>query len=543
MAAVEDRVLTKVLKSGSFQEVIKRGLTEEHFLNPDSKLIFRFLKQHWYNPATSGTLPTIQRVRQRWPAFSLTATSADEEGALIALIDELKMKSFESDVWAMSDYFKELVEEDPKNAIGVLKKRLLEIEIKLNTGEESTGLGLQELLSMAKEHYNNAQTGAIYGVPWPWPCLTEDTLGKRGGDFVVFYGRMKSMKTWILLYCAAVDYLNHNKRVLIWSKEMSPLKLGLRMATLLARVDYQLFKKGLLPPKMREHCFNVLESLVTGNVKHDLRRGLSTGMRDMLLLGGKHAPRNLEGLKQHVDQFQPDVIYLDSFYHMDSARSEQMTVRWQRVATVAEDVKAYAEDVGLPIVAVHQANRYGEKTFGNTLADLADADVIAREADLIIRVLKTPGYNELHEEEYEEEFIRMVRDKKIAPIPSVRRNLPRIKLGKDELVAPHVAENARLMEKLQEQAGIRRVGGELALVMGGNREGTLEAFTIKAIPSYNFNIISDKPDMKKIKEWMKIDEKEDDAPTAKKGQPSEHRVQPKTSSADFSKALANSGMK
>jgi len=537
MAALEDRVLTKILKSGSFNEATQRGLCEEHFLNPDSRMIFRFLKQHWYNPATSGTLPTIQRVRQRWPAFTLTATSQDEEGALIALIDELKMKSFESDVWAFSDYFKELVEEDPVNAIAVMKKRMMEIEVKLSTGEQSRGMGLQEILSMAKEHYDNAQTGAIYGVPWPWPCLTEDTLGKRGGDFVVFYGRMKSMKTWILLYCAAVDYLNHNKRVMVWSKEMSPMKLGLRMATLLARVDYQLFKKGLLPPKVRESCFNVLESLITGNVKHDLRRGLATGMRDLVLLAGKDAPRNLEGLKEKVNQFQPDVIYLDSFYHMDSARSEQMTVRWQRVATMAEDVKAYAEDVHLPIVAVHQANRYGEKTFGNTLADLADADVIAREADLIIRVLKPPGYNELHEEEYEEEFIRMLRDKKVAPTPAQRR-LPRIKLGKEEVQGSGPSVNARLMEKLQEQSGIKRVGGELALVLGGNREGTLEAFTIKAIPSYNFNLITDKPDMKRVKEWMKIDDKGDDSPDTKKD-----KAQPKTSSADFSKALANSGMK
>jgi replicative DNA helicase len=535
MAALEDRVLTKILKSGEMYEALRHGVCEEHFLNPDSKMIFRFLKQHWYNPSTNGTLPTIQRVRQRWPAFTLTATSQDEEGALVALIDELKLKSFESDAWALSEYFRELVAEDPVAAVRMMKKRLLEMEVKLNTGEQSSGMGLQEILSMAKEHYEGAQTGAIFGVPWPWPCLTEDTLGKRGGDFTVFYGRMKSMKTWILLYCAVVDYLNHNKRVLIWSKEMSPLKLGLRLATLLARIDYQLFKKGLLPPKMRDHCFAMLEALVTGNAKKDLKRSAAVGMRDILMLAGHQAPRNLEGLKEKVEEFQPDVIYLDSFYHMDSQRSEQITVRWQRVATMAEDVKAYAEDVHLPIVAVHQANRLGEKTYGNTLADLADADVIAREADLIIRVLKSPGYTGLHETEYEEEFVRMLRDAKAAPIP--RRRLPRIKLGVEDQ-ADKRSVNSYLMSKLSAEAGIRRVGGELALVMGGNREGTLEAFTIKAVPSYNFNLISDKPDMKKIKEWMKIDERTDGDMPVKKD-----RAQPKTSSADFSQALANSGMK
>jgi replicative DNA helicase len=539
MAALEDRVLTKILKSGSLAEAIQRGTCEEHFLNSDSRNIFKFLKQHWFNPNTAGTLPTIQRVRQRWPAFTLTATSMDEEGALIALVDELKMKSFESDVRSVSDYFKELVDEDPENAVRVLKARFIELELRLNSGGENPGMGLQDILSMAEEHYEGAQTGAIYGVPWPWQCLTEDTLGKRAGDFIVFYGRMKSMKTWVLLYCAAMDYLQHNRRVLVWSREMSPLKLGLRMATLLSKVDYQLFKKGLLPPKMREHCFNVLQSLTKGNAKHDLRRGTSTGLRDMLLLGGKHAPKDLEGLKKKVDDFEPDVIYLDSFYHMDSQRSAQMTVRWQRVATVAEDVKAYAEDSSLPIVAVHQANRYGEKTYGNTLADMADADVIAREADLIIRMLKSPGYNELHEEDYEEEFIRVLQNSRAAPLPK-NRHLPRIHLTRDAVQATQAPGlNPRLMEHLLRENGLKRVGGELALVMGGNREGTLEAFTIKAIPSYNFGLISDKPDMKKLKEWMKIDEKEDDKPVS----PKKGGVTPKTSPADYAQAVANSNWK
>lgn len=534
MAALEDRVLTMIMQEGSLAEPLRRNLVEEHFLNPESRSIYRFLKQHWFNPRTAGSLPSLERVQARWPAFQLTAVEHNEQ--LRARIDELKWKAFQSDVWGLADYFKELVEEDPENAMSVLKARAQEIEFRYHNEEVGAGMGLQEILSMAKEHYDGALSGSIYGIPWPWPCLTEDTLGKRAGDFVVFYGRMKSMKTWILLFCAAMDYLDHNKRVLIWSKEMSPLKLGLRMASLLSRVDYQLFKKGLLPPRIRDHCFRVLNSLVTGNVRHDLKEGAEVGTRDLLLLAGKDAPRELEGLKQKVQEFQPDVIYLDSFYHMDSERSAKTnpSQRWQRVAALAEDIKAYAEDVGLPIIAVHQANRYGEKTYGNTLADLADADVIAREADLIIRVLKGPTFRELHEEEYEVEFERLLRNQKIVH-PKGRR-LPRIKLGRKDA---HLM-NEQLMERIAEQSKVPRVGGELALVLGGNREGVLEAFTIKAVPSYNFSIITDRPDMKFLKEWMKLDEKaeEDGAAVVKT-----KKAKPKTSAADFSQALAESGMK
>jgi hypothetical protein len=326
---------------------------------------------------------------------------------------------------------------------------------------------------------------------------------------------MKSMKTWILLHCAAVDFMDHNRRVLVWSREMSELKLGLRMAALLARVDYQLFKKGLLPPRLQKVAFSILESLVRGNAKLDVRRGAARGTRDLLLLAGRKAPLNLEGLKTKIKEFEPDVVYLDSFYHLDTPRSEKLTVRWQRVAAVGEDVKGYAEDDHLPIVAVHQANRLGEKTYGNTLADMADADALAREADLIIRILKSPGVIRLNEEEYEQELIEAVKrlQQQTKGGTRKRKRAPKITVGKNDR---HNA-NKILMERLSKQLNEDRYGGALALVLGGNREGVLEAFTISATPAYNFELISDKPDMADIRNWMKEDDKEevDAAPKAK----------------------------
>jgi hypothetical protein len=215
-------------------------------------------------------------------------------------------------------------------------------------------------------------------------------------------------------------------------------------------------------------------------------------------------------LNQWVEKFQPDVLYLDSFYHIDSDRSEGMTERWKRIAALAEDVKNYAEEKNLPIVAVHQANRLGEKTYGNTLADMADADVIAREADLIIRIVKKPGSVDLHEDDYEVEFDRLLRNR-YRVRPRVPPGAPTISLPDDD---PRLRMD-KVMDRItsrsdQNQA---RVGAELACVLGGNREGVLNAFTIRAIPGYNFDLIDDRPSMKDIQKWVKEDDKsEDDEP-------------------------------
>ena len=132
--------------------------------------------------------------------------------------------------------------------------------------------------------------------------------------------------------------------------------------------------------------------------------------------------------------------------------------------------------------------------------------MIAREADLIIRVLKSPGYKELQEDEYEGELNRLMRDMRRKVVSRKNSRMPRIKLGKND----KRAVNKKLMERLIAQMDIPRVGGEVAMVMGGNREGVLEAFTMKAVPAYNFEIMSDRPDMKVIRDWMKEDSKEDD---------------------------------
>ncbi len=60
-----------------------------------------------------------------------------------------------------------------------------------------------------------------------------------------------------------------------------------------------------------------------------------------------------------------------------------------------------------------------------------------------------------------------------------------------------------------------RKGAELAIVLPGNREGVLDAFTIHAVPGYNFEFISKDYTVAQIEEWIKEDkeaEKKKDAP-------------------------------
>jgi len=547
MAALESRVITRILEEGMV-DAIRAGLSADMFKDPESRQIFKFIRQHWYKPETIKTVPSLGMIQYRWPSFEPTGDSDDPDvrADTKALINELKVMSFNTDVRSLASFFHELADEDPEEAIRVIQKHTTKLTKDMKGHEK---LGVNEVTELAIEHYEGTMTGAVYGLPYPWKCLNEDTMGKHEGDFIVLYGRMKSMKTWILLYMAIYDYLVNGARVIIWSREMNKKKMSLRLAALLAKIDYQLFKKGKLPPKVRERFYRIMRELKVEDNSWDrgadreaaklikLSEEARLGTRSMLLLCGRQAPKTVEELRAIIQDYCPDSVYLDSFYHMDPAKdASNTTVRWQRIAHLAESIKEMAEDEGVPVVASHQANRSGEKTMGETMADMADSDVIAREADLIIRILRKVGKN-LYEEDYEvameEEKARKAKKLK-AKAKRVKTKLS-FQANKKSKVRKVPQKALKTTEEFLEE-DIPRISAEIAMIMSGNREGTLNGFIIKAIPGYNFDVISVNPSRDDIKEWMR-DIDNDGGNNRPKASSHQYRSKerPKVAAANFGK--------
>jgi replicative DNA helicase len=515
MAATEYRILTKLIESGTLEEAKRLGLKAEHFADSDARQIWKYLSEYWNTPATERTLPTFAKVRKHYPGFLPSDTSSDQVEDLARLINEVKDTRFHNDVLGVAERFVEMAKSKPQRALEKVKEEMQMIE--LVQSSENTCTTLSDIESIAREKYFGAQTGAIYGIPWPWKCLTEDTLGKQPGELYVFYGRMKSMKTWILLYNAAFDFLENHRRVLVWSREMAEDRLAMRMASLLAKVDYQIFKAGMLPKKLEDQAFAALHDITHRDVNEDYQRAANRGSPDLLLLAGHNAPRKLEDLDKIVQKFQPHVLYLDSYYHMESERSSGQNERNKKLAAFSEDIKGYAVDNDMPIVAVHQANRFAEKTYGNTMVDLADTDVLAREADLICRCLMKPDGNKaLWEEDYEGEFDRVKEAHKTAKLLTgneVKRVVGRIgrPLFGPSLLKPQEASTRKsLGERLLDRTHQDRLSAQIGLVMGGNREGVLKAFIVRAIPGYDFSMINDNPSMGDIKKWVQAEASADD---------------------------------
>lgn len=650
MAAIEYRVLSEIVRSKTLSAALLCGLSPEYFLDHESKEIYEFINKHWHGANTRNQVPMLETIRKRWPGFQLTAQT--EEGSIENLVEELRNLSSQAELMALSEEIRELLEYgESESVLKVLEKKVSEISRRFGG---SKAFGIKEIVSGVQEAYQGALDGTIYGIPWPWDCLTADTMGKRKGDLIVFYGRAKSLKcvcegsriltygkegpsllpiedvpettkvpsytrdshtnlkfraapakrvvsgmkdcvevktasglalrtstehlymvpysdtrdvsgsyyericnlqvgdvvatagndwdnidgyeglqweqivsitpigkvmcydicitdgkdpnfvvegfvvhnTWTMLKSAADDYLKYNQRVMIWSREMTPDKLQLRLGSLLAGVDYQRLKAGNLPAGLRKRAFETLKDLETKFTTED-DEASSGG--DLIVLSGRHAPKTVGALEAMVEIHRPDILYIDSYYHLETPRASAKAQQWHTLQLLTEDLKSMAMDRDIPVVGVAQANRSGEKTLGADLTEVAGSDAIGREADLIMRVIKRRN-REVFENHYEAE---KAEDMEVTEAPKPKK-LGLGKFGgggpKKRSAIPQKALDVRSADHAP------RIGAELAILLPGNREGVLEGFTIHAVPGYNFDVIENSLTAEDVKKWVNRDQ-------------------------------------
>lgn len=297
--------------------------------------------------------------------------------------------------------------------------------------------------------------------------------------------------TWLLLKCAVEDFVKYNQRVVIWSKEMPEDQMKLRLGSLIGDVDYQLQKAGALPPRMEKKLFNRLDEFsVTFRKKGEtIQEEADIVRRKLIVLCGRNAPRSIEELQTIIKNEGATAAYIDGFYHITCDRAERTTQLWARYHHISEAMKNLSIEEEVPVIATAQANREGEKVLGRNLTEVAGTDSLAREADLIMRAIMKKG-RDLEEEDYEgaagETHGRQVKGLRGAREPKSKY---------------------RRREKSGNKKSKRRArtSAEIALVLSGNRDGTLDAFSIHAVPGYNFNVISTEFSAESIQAWVKRD--------------------------------------
>lgn len=187
-ASLEYQTISKIVERQDFHTVEKRRVTENFFFSPECRQIFLYLKTHFHAKPTFGSVPSFQLISQIFPGFQYTPSN----DSLDTLLDQLRLMKMGIEARDWGEKILKLAEHNPRKAAEALREAAAEMS---SHHETTNDLLLSDAHDILLNDYNTVASGhGITGLPWPWAPLNDATQGMHPGEFILIFGRPKSMK-------------------------------------------------------------------------------------------------------------------------------------------------------------------------------------------------------------------------------------------------------------------------------------------------------------------------------------------------------------
>lgn len=374
MASWQHQLLSRIIKTGDLSTVLEWGITQGDFTQSETIGMFQFLVAYNARPETAGSVIGPAALQQKFPNFSLVD---DESMTTDALCNEVRKERIKVQARQLMLEVDGLVEDDPAEAVA----KLLQVATDMNNdcSPKKVDVHISDGASRIWHQYCAVESGEqIALAPWPWEPMQEATLGLRETDYIILYGRPKSMKTWVLCYLAAFFIaLENGMRILIYTKEMDADEMFERIACTLAEVDYERFVKGVMTPEERTSFQNTIDWL--------------SSMREQLMvvcLSGQDVgfgQDTVPWLQSKIEHYKPHVVFVDGMYLMsDVNKARKMH---ERVANISRAMRQTILRNKIPVIATVQANRDAAKNEDSNTEEVAFSDSLGQDCTMLVRVV------------------------------------------------------------------------------------------------------------------------------------------------------------
>jgi len=336
--------------------------------------MFQHLVGYFQMPETSGAVLGPQALQTQYPTFHLCD---DPSMTLEALCTEVRRNRIKTELHQILLSAKDAAELDPQAAVKLLQAGTTHLQ---NIGTaRKTDVFMEEALGRVMQRYSLQEQGInLATCPWPWDPLQEATGGIEKDDYIVFYGRPKSMKSWVLAFIISWCF-EQGKRILVYTKEMTADNIFMRIGAVMAQIRYHEFRRGKLSEE-EKYAINHVWRMV-----HMLRKS-----QPIVCLSGKDAGEagdTVPWLRGKVEQHKPDMVFIDGMYLMSDMRGSSKQKDHARVQNISRDIRQMILDTGVPVIATLQANRDADKNEEANLSEIAFSDAIGQDATIAIRVI------------------------------------------------------------------------------------------------------------------------------------------------------------
>jgi replicative DNA helicase len=260
------------------------------------------------------------------------------------------------------------------------EQRIIEL---LQEKPDTSAVSLEQIVKDVVDSVKHwLETGtAILGVNTGFKDLDEMTSGFRKGNLVILAARPSMGKTALALNMAVNAALMYQKKVVIFSLEMSREELGFRMLSSQCGVDGRRLRRGQLTERELARFIEAARKL----------SGVTVTVDDTPALSISDFRNKCRRLKK---EGQCDMILVDYLQLMRGTSARARDSREQEIAEISRSLKAVAKELEVPVVALSQLNRALEnrKDKRPLLSDLRESGSIEQDADVIIFIHRDEYY-------------------------------------------------------------------------------------------------------------------------------------------------------
>ncbi|MEK7298900.1 MAG: replicative DNA helicase [Candidatus Margulisiibacteriota bacterium] len=221
----------------------------------------------------------------------------------------------------------------------------------------------------------------ILGVPTGFHDLDELTSGFQKSDLLILAARPAMGKTALALNFAVNAAVQHQIPVAFFSLEMPKDQLALRLLCYQAKIDSSRLRTAQLHETEYRDITKAMGTLSEAPIYIDDAAGLS--------------PLELRAKIRRL-QLETDVrlVIIDYLQLMRSSK-KRIENRFQEVSDIVREIKAFAKEAAVPVIALSQLSREVEKRNDKIpmLSDLRETGEIEQTADIVMFIHREDYYD------------------------------------------------------------------------------------------------------------------------------------------------------
>lgn len=392
--SLEKTILKNLLRNEAYTRKVLPYLKDEYFTVEEERVVFREIENfiEKYNRA-----PTVDALKIELDAVAnLNETQAK---GVQTIVDGLITDDIETNTDWLIDSTEKFCQEkavylaimtsidvmnNPKSKLtkgaipGLLQDALAV------TFDPSVGHDFLEQAQDRFEYYHRIEEKVPFDLDF-FNKITKGGVAKK--TLNILMGGVHTGKTMFMCHFAAA-YLAQGKNVLYITLEMAEEEIAKRIDTNLLNVTFDDLDK--LSKDMYDKKVASLKNKTNGKLIIKEYPSTSASVHHFRAL--------LNELKMKND-FAPDVILVDYINIMASARlaASSATDTYQYVKSIAEELRGFAQQSGIPVWSATQLNRTGFGSSDPDMTNVAESFGLPATADLLVVLISTEELRALNQ--------------------------------------------------------------------------------------------------------------------------------------------------